>query len=406
MQVIRVKMADVYPVQDEYGNTYASRDFSTKANKEYVQALADTFQNGEPDTPPMLIEDGGIYRIKDGNCRIEAMRLLGTKEFTAIIDERSSVQDVIATVIRTDTKKKYEDIERSRFVQQLAMFADDDYVAKAAHLEPKQVSRIRKGAAILGDAAEDMTLDHLMAIEEFAGDPDMIEKIKNLSPKELDRAIDAERRRRADRERVRDLTDALKDRGVTMTGKVPDGYAYYMRIGSAENIPKELPPDTVCVVPSGEGSSVVLLVPETDDPEQQNEIRGGLMGHVDSLIEATLKRRITWLADAFKRRGDLRPLLKLCDEYTKPTSLQLFEQVSEQTVPHTITDIAMMAFDWSPRHAYNLISSSGKANAEEITRYLCLVDTMEECGYQLDAAETDLYNLLTEMMNGGAEDGR
>ena len=35
----------------------------------------------------------------------------------------------------------------------------------------------------IGDAAEDMTLDRMLAIDEFADDPDIVEKLTNCTDK-------------------------------------------------------------------------------------------------------------------------------------------------------------------------------------------------------------------------------
>ena len=44
MQVIEtVSIDDVFPLEDEYGNDLARRDYTLKANKEYVRRLADSF---------------------------------------------------------------------------------------------------------------------------------------------------------------------------------------------------------------------------------------------------------------------------------------------------------------------------------------------------------------------------
>lgn len=41
-----VKVEDIYPLEDEYGNDMATRDYSLEVNKEYVRELADSFGPG------------------------------------------------------------------------------------------------------------------------------------------------------------------------------------------------------------------------------------------------------------------------------------------------------------------------------------------------------------------------
>lgn len=73
-----VNIDDVYPWEDEYGNEFLSRDYSTKENQRYVQRLADSMRaKGVPDEPVQLSRDGGIFRIVSGNSRVRAMRQIG-----------------------------------------------------------------------------------------------------------------------------------------------------------------------------------------------------------------------------------------------------------------------------------------------------------------------------------------
>ena len=84
MQLKRVKTEDVYPSE---GNP--RRDFGD------LDALAASFalnpaHPGEPMTPPLLVQDGGVYRIVDGERRWRAMRKAGTAEFERMIKKISN----------------------------------------------------------------------------------------------------------------------------------------------------------------------------------------------------------------------------------------------------------------------------------------------------------------------------
>jgi len=78
LHIERVRVADVLPLVDEYGNEFAQRDYSLKVNQEYVAELAESMRRtGEPDEPITVIPEGGIYYVKTGRSRYEAMKLLG-----------------------------------------------------------------------------------------------------------------------------------------------------------------------------------------------------------------------------------------------------------------------------------------------------------------------------------------
>lgn len=43
VRIETVSIEDVFPLEDEYGNSMARRDYSLKANKDYVKRLAESF---------------------------------------------------------------------------------------------------------------------------------------------------------------------------------------------------------------------------------------------------------------------------------------------------------------------------------------------------------------------------
>ena len=61
----KVPIEDVFPLKDEHGNDFARRDYSQKANRDYVARLAESFDKAtlQPDEMPVLVQDGGIYYI-------------------------------------------------------------------------------------------------------------------------------------------------------------------------------------------------------------------------------------------------------------------------------------------------------------------------------------------------------
>ena len=215
LELVRVKVADIHPLTDEYGNTFLSRDYALPANVEYVKRLAASFgPSGEPDEQIKLVRDGDGYAIKAGNTRVMAMRELGTEECWAVIDSEDTVQSVLETVVRTDAKKCYEPIELSRFNQQLFLFGDDEYVSSVSQIGVEEVGRMRRGRALAGDRAEQFTLDRLEALGEFDGDEKAVKAIEDASERDLasvlarlrrerkDEAAKAEFRRRAEELRI------------------------------------------------------------------------------------------------------------------------------------------------------------------------------------------------------------
>lgn len=124
----------------------------------------------------MLVRDGGICRIKTGNSRVEAMRLLKVKSFTAVVEDGDE-KAVVEAAWRTDTKKTYEEAERADIFKALTLFGDDEYVSQVTGIEKKRVGRIRKGAERDGEAVEQMPLGWYEAMGEFEGDAEAQEML-------------------------------------------------------------------------------------------------------------------------------------------------------------------------------------------------------------------------------------
>ena len=224
-KLIRVKVADLHTPRDEYGNEFQSREFDQKVNEDYVKELADSFKaDGEPDVPLSLVdrEEGGYY-VADGQSRMRALQLRGTEECWGVLDDEATVRDVIETIVRTNKKKRYEPVEESRAVQQLAAFGDDAYVSDVASIDVDKAARLRKAREIIGERAEQLSLDRLYVVPDFEGDEEAIEKLTNAPEERWERVAD-------DLRRVKRLSDqrdafiaAAKELEVELTEEYPGG---------------------------------------------------------------------------------------------------------------------------------------------------------------------------------------
>lgn len=239
-KIVRLKVADINPLQDEFGNEFAQRDYSLQVNKDYVEELARSFgPGGEPDEHITVISDGGEYYVKAGRSRLEAMKLLGTEECDVVLDDSTSRQAALETVVRTNTKKKYEDVELSRYVQQLAAFGDDAYVSDVATIDVDNARRMRRACEIVGDKAEQLSLDRLYVIPDFEGDDDAVEKILKADNAKWERVLADLRREKANREKVEAFRKTAEDLGV----KLVDEHPRTLRYACTCNDPSDLKAD-------------------------------------------------------------------------------------------------------------------------------------------------------------------
>lgn len=398
MQQIRmVDIDDVYPLEDEYGNKITQRDLADKANKKYITELASSFKDGIPDTPPILVEDGGIYRIKDGNCRIEAMRSLNTKRFPAIIDDEDTEQAILETVVRTNHKKKYEPVEESRFIQQLALLNADDYaVAKAAGIEPEKVKRIRTGVKIAGDASEDMTLERLIAIEEFADDDEIVDNFINMSEKQFLRYYENCVYKRKEEQERKAFFDALDERGIKHgpSGHHPSDYKFLTSVNPSKNI-KDLPDD--CFIEEGScWFSVYAPADETVDPEK--EARKAFAEAEKAACADDLKHRIQWYSRMINSDTEILVLAPYVRAWVD-VYLNAFWPLGDP--PKYTMDVAaaLCAFAADEGNRKDGPYGWGFESIPYRDRYVETLDAFFECGYGPTEHELALYDKCKEAID-------
>lgn len=415
----RVSIDDVYPWEDEYGNEFLSRDYSTKENQRYVERLAESMRaKGVPDEPVQLSRDGGIYRIVSGNSRVRAMRLLGTKSFDAVVldDEEAgqAMRRAVETTVRTNTKKRYDALEESRFVQQLAMFRDDEYVAEAAGIAPEQVRKVRRARKAVGDDAEEMTLCRLAAIAEFEGDEAAVERLTKCPEREVDWQVRS-LRREAELARDRaEIAAAIEEAGVTVLHKAPSGAIFCAYVCSPEGVPDTGGPSgPTFAVAHGNGNGYTLYrMPNAGDTERdrqeaaERQEREERAARDRMLAKAGRDRRAEWvvgrlanfdparipnlceLADAVLTDGlafASEARLALCEAGARPTvgSMDVLAAVMSSDVPE--------AGPWA--------TPGGRVPRTQVARdFLDLMDAMAADGYEPDGDELAMCRELAERM--------
>ncbi len=399
-----VSIEDVYPLLDEYGNNLATRDYSLKENQAYVEELARSMQlTGIPDEMVTLVRDGGIYRIKAGNSRVEAMKLLGTKTFPAIVEDESTEQAILETVIRTNTKKKYEAVEESRFVRQLTMFGDDEYVSKVSGIEVEKVTKIRRAAEVVSDAADDMSLFRLAVIGEFVDDPEAVEALTNCSEREY-QAI-AKRfgaRRKKEREAV-ELAHELEERGIRIVDDAA-GLSLIASINKVAMIPEDLPEGCVAVRHSIPGFFMILVDEDetvADQIEEDNSAQAETEAIAALYAEGTAKRR-TWLAEQLAAQNLLPNLSRLVVENENrhaPLVKAFLEATDTKRLNVGHSEIVLLFECMNGSQGGGDIGGLGRPSGRAYKNYITLLDAMQSDGYEPDEDEQMIYQKAKEAIN-------
>lgn len=401
MLIERVNIDDVYPVEDEYGNQYLSRDYSLKSNKDYVTQLAASFgENGEPTEPPVLVRDGGIYRIKAGNSRIMAMRELGTKAFNAIIDETDTPQSLVEAAIRTDTKKTYETIERSRFEQQLYLFADDEYVSKATGRSVDEVKKVRRTLQSVEDAAEDMTIERMIALAEFENeDPEVYQAIAYASEADWRRIAFNAKAQKESREKADAIKSTLISRGAVMSTyeelSEANDLIKVSTIYSASDVPDELPQGTMFCETDYMADYFYVYCPKSED-DRAREIEQQAILENENKFRSIIDRRTQWLVEHIN--DELNEIYELAEPYAGiDYRTKSFFEKHEMDLPRSPIEIVDTFMSYSRCYPFD---GYGFFNPGD---YMVFQDALVACGYEPSEDEVAFYELAKHNLEEGVE---
>lgn len=161
----RIQLADIRPSE---GNP--------RQDMGDLEQLAHSIEatGGEPVNPLVVVRDGSIYRLVDGERRYRALKMLDATEVDCIVFvDFSEAMEAIAAMA-TDDKKLLTDEERSRgFQTMLVLGVEEGEGAAAAGIEVEQFRRARRAArAIKPETARIPGLEALIA----AGDDDFTDE--------------------------------------------------------------------------------------------------------------------------------------------------------------------------------------------------------------------------------------
>lgn len=405
-----VSIEDVFPLEDEYGNSMARRDYSLKANKDYVKRLAESFnpETKQPDEPPVLVRDGGIYRIKAGNSRVEAMRLLRVKSFAAVVEDGDE-RAVVEAAWRTDTKKTYEEAERADIFKALTLFGDDEYVSQVTGIDAERVKRIRRGSKRSGESVEQMTMEWMEAVGEFEDDPEAAKAILDAGASGW--KWEAEKRRSArDRAQWRaEMEAALAEAGVEVVEGSPAGMSYKGLIKSPEDLDGfDIEPGAAAEF-NGCNSCAWLYFPAAGEapeekPDPEEERRRALADEATARFEEADASRSAWLAEHLL---EIDPVT-IVAAMAPGAEIDVYEyDVNEFCELHEV-DLPMGPAVTIAAFCHLSECPVGKWSREMIADncrdFVALTDAMELCGYEPPEAEQRLYQMCVDAIGKEGED--
>lgn len=322
MELKRVKTADVYPSE---GNP--------REDMGDLEALAASFElnpksPGEPLNPPLLVRDGGVYRIVDGERRWRAMGIAGTKEFDAVVCEDWADADAALAMLATDDKKPLDEVERSRGVQRaLLLGVEPQKVEKAARR--KGLRKVKKAAERLGGEAELMSIDHLLAVAELADDhPELSDEVAGADEGAWERVyrearaqVERERAAQALRDKAAELRLGLEERGDRPDR--PEGMCYALTCRTPEDLEAAAEEYAggalyALLVSKWDGARVVVYTALPDDAvdpsrEAAKERRDAMAARIEDMLHSVR----AFLVPSLMRPLDCREARECMEEAVK-----------------------------------------------------------------------------------------
>lgn len=193
-----------------------------------IGALARSIEatGGEPLNPPVVVADGNVFRIVDGERRYRALSSIygQDREVSALVADTMDEANELVAMLATDDKRQLTEAERARGVQQmLVLGVDEQRIERASRATAGQIRAARKLRGRI-DAGVQVTLEQLEAASAFDDEKD-IEAVLAAGDGWAGKADSIRRRVEREEAKAEDY-DAFGDAGIPVVRDKPEGFVY------------------------------------------------------------------------------------------------------------------------------------------------------------------------------------
>lgn len=393
MQLEVVNIEDVYPDEN-----------NPRQKFDGIDELAESFElnkerPGEPFTPPILVRDGGIYRIVDGERRYKALKKRRKTSFTANVCDDMDEANTLMAMLATDNKQPLSELEKSRGVQQMLLLGVDpvqvDKTTKGANAK-----RIKRTMDKIGDAAEDMTLDRMLAIDEFSDDPSIVEQLTTCTEKAWEGIADNARRERKIKNEMAAIKEALINKGYRVVDEQPENYYYSGAIRRAKEVDAltDDPNEVVFKLNSYDGRSYEKLKYRPDN-KKNNEQIAAIKKMKDDIRESEEHRAI-WFGDRLDNPAKIPCLVELSVKAFFNNNSQILDHYADDLQVDLECDPCKLALIVGFEHSHrSLVAYAGEVMGAKISQwyaegfydYCNVLDAFIQDGYKPEAWESELF---------------
>ncbi len=186
--VQHLPLEDIDPDPEQPRTTMTGIDTLAASIREYGQL-----------TPIRVRQTGNRYRIIGGERRFTAMKQLGEPTIAAFVAD-SDDAEVALMELADNLHMPLTDDEVSRGTQRVFTFdgVTPERIAAATGTDVEMIAKAQRGYRAVGDAAvsEQFTLERLVAIDEFADDPEAVKLITEATERDWKMTVQDVRRAR------------------------------------------------------------------------------------------------------------------------------------------------------------------------------------------------------------------
>ena len=393
MQLEVVNIEDVYPDEN-----------NPRQKFDGIDELAESFElnkerPGEPFTPPILVRDGGIYRIVDGERRYKALKKRRKTSFTANVCDDMDEANTLMAMLATDNKQPLSELEKSRGVQQMLLLGVDpvqvDKTTKGANAK-----RIKRTMDKIGDAAEDMTLDRMLAIDEFSDDPDIVEKLTNCTDKAWEDIAEYARRERKTKKEMAAIKEALINKGYRVVDERPENYYYSGAIRRAKEVDALTndPREVVFRLDSYDGRSYGKFKYRPDNKKNNEQIAA--INKMKDDIRESEEHRAVWFGDRLDNPAKIPCLVELSVKAFFNNNSQILDHYADDLQVDLECDPCKLALIVGFEHSHRSLVAYAEEvmgakisqwSAEGFYDYCNVLDAFIQDGYKPEAWESELF---------------
>lgn len=201
-----------------------------------IGALARSIEatGGEPLNPPVVVADGNVYRIVDGERRYRALSSIygEDREVSALVAESMDEANELVAMLATDDKRQLTEAERARGVQQMLVLGiDEQRIERASRATAGQIRAARRLRGSI--EGRQVTLEQLEAASAFDDEKD-VEAVLAAGEGWAGKADSIRRRVEREEAKAEDY-DAFGDAAIPVVKEQPEGFNYtdWVNVGLA-----------------------------------------------------------------------------------------------------------------------------------------------------------------------------